>query len=43
MKNWKFILISLVVTVSICGAYLYSVWRQRQDPGGVRASTPPKH
>jgi hypothetical protein len=35
MKHWKFILISLVVTVSICVAYLYSVWRQRQDPGEI--------
>jgi hypothetical protein len=35
VKNWKFILISMLVTLSICGAYLYSVWRQRQDPGEV--------
>ncbi|MFZ1083999.1 MAG: hypothetical protein WAN35_03415 [Terracidiphilus sp.] len=35
MKNWKFILISMVITLSICGAYLYSVWRQRQDPGAI--------
>jgi hypothetical protein len=35
MKNWKFILISMLVTLSICGAYLYSVWRQRSDPGEI--------
>lgn len=35
MKNWKFILVSLLVTMSVCGAYLYSVYRQRQDPGEI--------
>ncbi|MGA9069103.1 MAG: hypothetical protein WB424_02540 [Terracidiphilus sp.] len=35
MKNWKFILISLLVTICVCGGYLYSVWRQRQDPGEI--------
>jgi hypothetical protein len=35
MKSWKFILISLLVTICVCGGYLYSVWRQRQDPGEI--------
>ncbi len=35
MKNWKYILISMLVTLTICGVYLYSVYRKRQDPGEI--------
>lgn len=35
MKSWQLILISLLITLSICGAYLFSVWRERQDPGEI--------
>jgi hypothetical protein len=33
MKIWKFWLISTLVTLTIGGIYLFSVWKHRQDPG----------
>jgi hypothetical protein len=35
MKNWKMMLFSMLITLTLCGIYLYSVWRQRQDPGVI--------
>jgi hypothetical protein len=35
MKSRQLILISILITFSICGIYLYSVWRQRKDPGEI--------
>ncbi|MGA2352403.1 MAG: hypothetical protein ABSF70_18350 [Terracidiphilus sp.] len=33
MKTWKVMLVSMLVTLTFCGIYLYSVWKQRQNPG----------
>lgn len=35
MKTWKMVLISTLITLFIGGIYLFSVWRQRQNPGGI--------
>ncbi len=35
MKIWQKILISMLITLAIGGAYLFSVWRQRQNPGVI--------
>jgi hypothetical protein len=35
VKTWQKILISILITVSIGGAYLFSVWKHRQDPGVI--------
>lgn len=35
MKTWQKILVSMAVTLAIGGAYLFSVWRQRQNPGVI--------
>jgi hypothetical protein len=35
VKAWKIILISTLITLTIGGIYLYSVWRQRQNPGVI--------
>ena len=35
MKNWQIILISILITLTIGGGYLFSVWRHRQDPGVI--------
>jgi hypothetical protein len=35
MKTGQKILISLVITLIIGGSYLFSVWRQRQNPGVI--------
>jgi hypothetical protein len=33
VKTWQKFLISILITLSIGGVYLFSVWKQRQDPG----------
>jgi hypothetical protein len=33
VKTWKVMLVSMLVTLTFCGIYLYSVWKQRQNPG----------
>lgn len=33
MKTWQKVLLSFLVTLSIGGVYLFSVWKHRQDPG----------
>jgi hypothetical protein len=33
VKTWQKMLISMLVTLAIGGAYLFSVWRHRQNPG----------
>jgi hypothetical protein len=35
VKTWQKILISMLITLAFCGAYLFSVWRQRQNPGVI--------
>jgi hypothetical protein len=35
VKNWQIILISILITLTIGGGYLFSVWRHRQDPGVI--------
>ena len=35
MKTWQKMLISFLITLAIGGTYLFSVWRQRQNPGVV--------
>jgi len=33
VKTWQKMLISMLITLAIGGAYLFSVWRHRQNPG----------
>ena len=35
MKNWQIIPISILITLTIGGSYLFSVWRHRQNPGVI--------
>ena len=35
MKTWQKILISMLITLTIGGIYLFSVWRHRQNPGAI--------
>ena len=35
MKTWKIVLIPTLITLAIGGIYLFSVWKQRQNPGVV--------
>ena len=35
MKGWKFFVITTLITLTIGGIYLFSVWKHRQDPGVV--------
>lgn len=35
MKNWQIMLISIFITLAIGGGYLFSVWKQRQNPGVI--------
>ena len=35
MKTWRMILISTLITFTIGGIYLFSVWKHRQDPGVI--------
>lgn len=35
MKIWQIMLISMLITLAIGGTYLFSVWRQRQNPGVI--------
>jgi hypothetical protein len=35
MKPWKLIVLSLLITLTIGGVYLFSVWKHRQDPGVI--------
>ncbi|MFY9853027.1 MAG: hypothetical protein WAK26_04015 [Terracidiphilus sp.] len=35
MKTWQKMLISMLITLAIGGAYLFSVWRHRQNPGVI--------
>jgi hypothetical protein len=35
VKTWKMVLISTLITLAIGGVYLFSVWRQRQNPGVI--------
>lgn len=35
MKIWKMMLISTLITLAIGGIYLFSVWKQRQNPGVI--------
>ena len=35
MKTWQILLLSMLITLAIGGTYLFSVWRQRQNPGVV--------
>lgn len=35
VKIWKIWLISTLVTLTVGGIYLFSVWKQRQDPGAA--------
>ncbi len=42
MKPWKIVLIPTLITLTIGGIYLFSVWRQRQNPGVVGQDKSPK-
>jgi len=33
VKNWKMLLVPTLITLAICGLYLFSVWKHRQNPG----------
>ena len=35
MKTWKMIVTSTLITLAIGGIYLFSVWKQRQNPGVI--------
>ena len=35
MKNWKKVLIPTLIALAIAGIYLFSVWKQRQNPGVI--------
>ena len=35
MKVWKIVLIPTLITLTIGGIYLFSVWKQRQNPGAL--------
>jgi hypothetical protein len=35
VKFWKMMLISTLITLAIGGIYLFSVWKQRQNPGVI--------
>ena len=35
MKNWQIMLISILITLAIGVGYLFSAWRQRQNPGVI--------
>jgi hypothetical protein len=35
VKTWQKMLISMLITLVIGGAYLFSVWRHRQNPGVI--------
>jgi chloramphenicol 3-O-phosphotransferase len=35
VKNWKAILIPTLITLTIGGIYLFSIWKHRQDPGVI--------
>jgi hypothetical protein len=35
VKNWQKMLISILITLAIGGGYLFSVWKQRQNPGVI--------
>ena len=35
MKTWQKMLLSILITLAIGGGYLFSVWRQRQNPGVI--------
>lgn len=35
MKTWKIILIPTLITLTIGGIYLFSVWKHRQNPGVI--------
>lgn len=40
MKPWKVILVSTLVTLALGGAYLFVVWRHRQNPGVAGQQAP---
>ena len=40
MKVWKIILIPTLITLAIGGIYLYTVWKQRQNPGVIGQADP---
>lgn len=40
MKNKKFMLISVLITLILGGGYLFSVWLHRRDPGVARQTSP---
>ncbi len=33
MKTWKIVVIPTVITLTIGGIYLFTVWKHRQNPG----------
>lgn len=35
MKPWKIFLIPTLITLTIGGIYMFSVWKQRQNPGAI--------
>ena len=35
MKSWKFFSVATLITLAIGGAYLFTVWKHRQNPGVV--------
>jgi len=39
VKTWQKMLISMLITLAIGGAYLFSVWRHRQNPGVIPQDT----
>lgn len=40
MKTWQKVLIITLITISIGGIYLYTVWQHRRSPGVVARSNP---
>ena len=42
MKSWQKFLIPTAFTLLIGGIYLFTVWKQRQDPGVVARNSAPK-
>lgn len=40
MKTWQKILLITAITLAVGGIYLFSVWRQRQNPGVVQNASP---
>src|SRR5215469_8517327 len=43
MKTWQKMLIITLITLAIGGAYLFTVWRHRQNPGVAGQPAPEQH